>query len=239
MIFSKPTLLLHSCCAPCSSAVLERLANDFDITIYYYNPNIDTPLEFMRRAEELSKLDKLGIKYDVIIEDYIPSEYDEAVKGLENLGEGSQRCYECYKLRLRKTAEYARNNGFECFTTTLSVSPHKKVEWIHKIGREMEEEFDVRYLDEDFKKQDGYKRSIELSKELGLYRQGYCGCAYSKEESIVRRHCEEPKATKQSSTDTNHELRRTNNAIVASESPPPDLVLGFGARDGTTKERRI
>jgi len=227
----KSSLLMHSCCAPCSSAVLERLADNFDITIYYYNPNIDTPLEFMRRAEELSKLDKLGIKYDVIIEEYISSEYDEAVKGLENLGEGSQRCYECYKLRLRKTAEFASKNGYKCFTTTLSVSPYKKVEWLHDIGRELEKEFGIKYLDEDFKKQGGYQRSLELSKDLKLYRQNYCGCVYSKAELIARRHCEKPKATKQSSTDMNHELRRTNNASITSGSPRC-------ARDDATKRSK-
>ena len=178
----KPSLLLHSCCAPCSSAVLERLADEFSITIYYYNPNIDTPLEFMRRNEELSKLNELGIEFDVITEDYNPDEYNKAVQGLENLGEGSRRCYECYKLRMRKTAKYATENDFDLFTTTLSVSPYKKSDWIHEIGVECEKLFGVKYLDEDFKKKDGYKRSLELSRELKLYRQDYCGCKYSKEE---------------------------------------------------------
>ena len=178
----KSKLLLHSCCAPCSSAVLERLADEFSITIYYYNPNIDTPLEFMRRNEEIAKLNVLGIEFDVITEEYNPDEYDEAVKGLEDLGEGSQRCYECYKLRMQKTAKYATNHGFDVFATTLSVSPHKKSNWIHEIGKQCQDEFGVKYLDEDFKKKDGYKRSLELSHELDLYRQNYCGCKYSKAE---------------------------------------------------------
>ena len=181
-------LLLHSCCAPCSSAVLERLGDAFHITIYYYNPNIDTPIEFMRRAEELKKLEQVNPKngFDIVVEDYKPVEYDSAVMGLEDLGEGSQRCYECYKLRMRKTAEYAKANGYDFFTTTLSVSPYKKSAWIHEIGRGLEGEFGVPYLDEDFKKHDGYKRSIELSKKLDLYRQNYCGCKYSKAESATR-----------------------------------------------------
>jgi Uncharacterized protein conserved in bacteria len=173
-------LLLHSCCAPCSSAVLERLADEFQITIYYYNPNIDTPLEFMRRREEIDKIQKLGISFDVITEKYKPAEHDKAIKGLERLGEGSQRCYECYKLRLQKTAIYAKDHGFDCFATTLSVSPHKNSQWLSEIGRAAAQEFNIEYLDHDFKKKDGYKRSLELSKELNLYRQNYCGCKYSK-----------------------------------------------------------
>ena len=176
-------LLLHSCCAPCSSAVLERLAENFDITIYYYNPNIDTKLEFMRRSEELEKLRVLGIKFNVVIEEYKPDEYDVAVKGKENLGEGSERCYECYKLRLEKTARYASENDYDLFTTTLSISPYKKASWLSQIGRNFEELYKIAYLDKDFKKKDGYKRSLELSRELGLYRQDYCGCKYSKTRS--------------------------------------------------------
>lgn len=175
-------LLLHSCCAPCSSSVLERIGQEFHITVYYYNPNIDTPLEFMRRREEFEKLQNADLKFgfDIVEEEYKPEEYDEAVNGLEDLGEGSQRCYECYKLRMIKTAQYAREHGFDIFGTTLSVSPYKKSPWISEIGRELEEKYDVEYLDENFKKNDGYKRSIEISKELGIYRQDYCGCRYSR-----------------------------------------------------------
>lgn len=182
-------LLLHSCCAPCSSSVLERLGEEYHITVYYYNPNIDTPLEFMRRKEEFEKLQKLPLKYgfDIIEEEYNPEEYDQAVKGLEKLGEGSRRCYECYKLRMIKTAKYAKENGFDIFATTLSVSPYKKSVWVSEIGRELGQEYGVEYLDENFKKQDGYKRSIDLSKEFDLYRQDYCGCKYSKNEAIMRK----------------------------------------------------
>jgi predicted adenine nucleotide alpha hydrolase (AANH) superfamily ATPase len=166
---------------------LERLAADFRMTIFYYNPNIDTPLEFMRRAEELEKLRKLGVDFDVMVADYQPAEYDAAVMGLENLGEGSARCYECYKLRLSRTAQQAARDGFDYFATTLSVSPHKKSDWISAIGSELEQQYGVKYLDENFKKQDGYKRSLELSRDLKLYRQDYCGCKYSRTEAKTRR----------------------------------------------------
>lgn len=182
----KPKLLLHSCCAPCSSSVIERLAEDFNITIYYYNPNIDTLLEFMRRKEELTKLNSLGIEFEVIAEEYRPTDYEKVIKGLENLGEGSKRCYECYKLRMYRTAEYASSHNYDYFTTTLSVSPHKKIEWLREIGQDLEKEFNIKYLDEDFKKKDGYKRSLELSRKLDLYRQDYCGCRYSKIERSRR-----------------------------------------------------
>lgn len=174
-------LLLHSCCAPCSSAVLERLASEYQITIYYYNPNIDTVSEFNRRAKELAKLTSLDLDFDTVIEDYQPSDYDTAVKGLEGLGEGSQRCFECYKLRLAKTAQYASQHGFDSFATTLSISPHKKSAWLSQIGLQLAQAYGVTYLDKDFKKQDGYKRSLELSQQLELYRQDYCGCKYSKQ----------------------------------------------------------
>ena len=180
-------LLLHSCCAPCSSAVVERLMEEFDIAIYYYNPNIDTKLEYVRRKEELEKLKKFVDRLEIIEERYEPEEYDEAVRGLETLGEGSERCYRCYELRMRRTAKYAMEYGYDVFTTTLSVSPHKKAEWIHEIGERLAGEYGVVYLDEDFKKRDGYKRSLELSRELGMYRQDYCGCRYSKAETWARK----------------------------------------------------
>ena len=184
----KPKLLLHSCCAPCSSAVLERICSDFSVTIYYYNPNIDTKKEFERRAKEIAKLEKLGLKFKVIIDEYKSEEYDKVVKGKENLGEGSERCYACYKLRLYRTAEFAKKNRYDFFATTLSISPYKKTVWIQEIGLEAEKEFGVKYLDEDFKKIGGYQRSLELSRELKLYRQNYCGCKYSKVESLARKY---------------------------------------------------
>ncbi|GHU07055.1 recombinase [Alphaproteobacteria bacterium] len=162
------------------------MADNFAITIYYYNPNIDTRLEFIRRSEELEKLRELNIDFNTVVEDYEPDEYDEVVKGLENLGEGSQRCHACYKLRLAKTAEYAQAHDYDYFATTLSVSPHKNTQWLHEIGQKLEQVFGVKYLDEDFKKKDGYKRSLELSRELKLYRQDYCGCKYSKAEARQR-----------------------------------------------------
>jgi predicted adenine nucleotide alpha hydrolase (AANH) superfamily ATPase len=163
------------------------VVDDFEVTIFYYNPNIDTAAEFARRAGEIEKLEALGLEFKVVVGEHKPEEYDEAVRGLENLGEGSQRCYRCYVLRLRKTAEFARAQGFDYFSTTLSISPHKKIEWIREIGLELEREFGVAYLDEDFKKRDGYKRSLELSKKLDLYRQDYCGCKYSRAEAELRR----------------------------------------------------
>jgi len=166
---------------------LERVAGEFELTIYYYNPNIDTEAESTKRASEIEKLKGLGIKFDVVIDEYRPEEYDRAVEGKEHLGEGSERCYSCYELRLRQTARFAKENGYDVFATTLSISPHKKTDWIREIGLACEEEFGVGYLDEDFKKQDGYGRSLELSRELGLYRQDYCGCKYSKQESRSRK----------------------------------------------------
>ena len=184
---NKPKLLLHSCCAPCSSSVLERLADSYNITIYYYNPNIDTKIEFLRRAEELQKLKALKIPFQIVTEPYNPTDYDQAIQGLENLGEGSARCRACYSLRLEQTAKYAKSHNFDIFTTTLSVSPHKNPLWLAEIGTKLSEKYQVPYLTEDFKKKDGYKRSLDLSKQLNLYRQTYCGCKYSKKESKERR----------------------------------------------------
>jgi predicted adenine nucleotide alpha hydrolase (AANH) superfamily ATPase len=167
---------------------LERVAREFAVTIYYYNPNMDTADEFRRRAGEIEKLRGLGLEFEVIVEEYRPEEYDLAVRGKEDLGEGSARCYCCYGLRLRKTAAVAAREGFTAFGTTLSISPHKKIGWIREIGLMCEKEFGVRYLDEDFKKRDGYKRSLELSRELQLYRQDYCGCRYSKAEAAARKN---------------------------------------------------
>jgi predicted adenine nucleotide alpha hydrolase (AANH) superfamily ATPase len=166
--------------------VLERLAADFTVTIYYYNPNMSDKVEFQRRADELAKLRGLGADFEVVVEEYAPAEYDEVVAGYEMLGEGSERCYRCYELRMSRAAKYAAQGGFDYFATTLSVSPHKKSDWIREIGLRHEALSGVRYLDRDFKKQDGYRRSLELSRELGLYRQNYCGCKWSKAESAER-----------------------------------------------------
>ena len=180
-----PTLLLHSCCAPCSSYVLEYLSNHFQITIFYYNPNISEEKEYRKRVEEQKRLiSELPVKYPVSFLEgkYDKENYDKAIKGLEHLGERSERCYACYRLRLREAARIAKEQGMDYFTTTLSVSPHKNANWLNEIGEQMEQEYGVPYLYSDFKKRNGYKRSIELSEQYHLYRQDFCGCKYSKAE---------------------------------------------------------
>lgn len=179
----KPKLLLHACCGPCSSYTIEYLSNYFNITIYYYNPNIYPEVEYIRRKEELKKFIKqFNNKINVIEELYNPEEYYKSIKGLEKLGERSERCYKCYELRLEKSAKYAKENNYDYFTTTLSISPYKNAEWINEIGEKLQDKYDIKYLFADFKKKNGYKRSLELSKEYKLYRQDYCGCVYSKQE---------------------------------------------------------
>lgn len=178
----RPSLLIHSCCAPCSSYVLEYLSNYFDITIYYYNPNIYPAEEYIRRVDEQKNLIKampLPSEVHFVQGEFNPEQYYAIVKGLENEPEGGKRCFECYELRLREAAEYAAAKGFDYFTTTLSISPHKNAEKLNEIGGLMAKEYHVAYLPSDFKKKNGYKRSIELSKEYNLYRQDYCGCVYS------------------------------------------------------------
>ena len=177
-------LLLHACCAPCSTACIERLIEDFDITVYFYNPNMDSKEEYEKRAEEMKRFlsvaykDKVGL----IMEDYLPSEYLNAVNGLENQPEGGARCEKCFYLRLKKTAEYAQENSFDFITTTLTVSPYKNAPLINQVGESACENSAVKWLYSDFKKANGYLRSIELSKLFGLYRQNYCGCVFSKNE---------------------------------------------------------
>ena len=172
-------LLLHSCCGPCSSSVIERLRDYFDITVIYYNPNIEPKEEYeKRKSEQLRLLNELGIKFMDI--DYLNNEYHEKVKGYENEPENGLRCPLCFELRLDKTASKAKENNFDYFGTTLKVSPHKNSKIINEIGLKLEEKYGVKFLLSDFKKEDGYKRSIELSKKYDLYRQDYCGCLYSK-----------------------------------------------------------
>lgn len=172
-------LLLHSCCGPCSSSVIERLRDFFDITVIYYNPNIEPKEEYeKRKSEQLRLLNELGIKFMDI--DYLNNEYHEKVKGYENEPENGLRCPLCFELRLDKTASKAKENNFDYFGTTLTVSPHKNSKIINEIGLKLEEKYEVKFLLSDFKKEDGYKRSIELSKKYDLYRQDYCGCLYSK-----------------------------------------------------------
>ncbi len=178
-----PALLIHACCAPCSSYVLEYLSNYFYITILYYNPNITEHEEYeYRLREEAHLISELPARYPIkLIEGrYDPDEYFSAVKGLENEPEGGARCAVCFELRLREAAKACREIGADYFLTTLTISPLKNAERINEIGARIAEEYGVKYLPSDFKKKNGYKRSIELSREYGLYRQNYCGCVFSR-----------------------------------------------------------
>lgn len=180
-----PTLLLHSCCGPCSSHCLEVLAEHFFVTVLWYNPNIHPEKEYFLRLEHQKKLiDALRVKYPVslITAEYTPQEYFSAVKGLETEPEGGQRCSVCFAQRLELTARTAKEKGFDFFTTTLTVSPHKNADIINTIGREMAEKYQIAFLPSDFKKKNGYQRSIELSRQFELYRQNYCGCTFSLRE---------------------------------------------------------
>ena len=180
----KPKLLLHACCAPCSSAVLENLAEIFDITLFFYNPNISPEEEFTFRLEELRRLvPEMGLSADVVSPPYDNEEFESVIKGMETLPEGGERCKACYRLRLEKSVSFAKENGFDYVTTTLSISPYKNAQWLNEIGKEMGEKYGVKYLFSDFKKGDGYKRSCALSENYNLYRQNYCGCVYSKGEN--------------------------------------------------------
>lgn len=187
-----PTLFLHCCCAPCSSAVLERLSSFFRITVFYYNPNISISSEYQKRVEELKRfVSTYPTKYPVSLEEgsYDPKEFYQISKGLEEEKEGGKRCYQCYRLRLEKTAQLAKEKGFDYFTTTLSISPYKKSAWLNEIGEELKDKYQVGYLYADFKKKDGYQRSIQLSEEYHLYRQDYCGCSYSFKEREAAKNC--------------------------------------------------
>lgn len=193
-------LLLHSCCAPCSSYVMEYLREYFDITVFYYNPNITEDEEYRKRVEEQKRLIEeynrqteeehfTGMhstvkarRIEIIEGDYEPDCFYAAAKNLKKCPEGGERCFRCYELRLRKTAELAAEKKFDCFTTTLTISPLKNAGKLNEIGEELEKEYGVFFLPSDFKKKNGYKRSIELSAQFGLYRQDYCGCIYSKRE---------------------------------------------------------
>lgn len=186
-ITTPPRLLLHSCCAPCSSYVLEYLRRYFEITVLYYNPNISMEAEYQKRVEEQKRLiaaynqqDDSGLPISVIEGDYEPEAFFGIAKGLEQCPEGGERCFACYELRLRKTAELAKELRQDYFATTLTVSPLKNAAKLNEIGGRLAEEYQIPWLPSDFKKKNGYKRSIELSAEYELYRQNYCGCIYSK-----------------------------------------------------------
>lgn len=178
-----PTLLLHSCCAPCSSYVLEYLSKYFFICVYYYNPNIAPSAEYERRKSEQARLiERMPTERPVsfLQAPYDPDSFFAMAKGMELLAEGGERCRRCYRMRLERTAKAAKENGFDYFTTTLSISPLKDAQTLNAIGKELAQVYGVEYLCSDFKKREGYKRSIELSKIYDLYRQDYCGCRFSK-----------------------------------------------------------
>ena len=199
-----PRLLLHACCAPCSSACLERLRQDFLVTVFYFNPNIDREPEYRKRLAEERRLieaynrqirenDFDGMLFDsgahpigIIEGDYRPEEYYDAVRGLEQEPEGGLRCSACFRLRLDRTARLAKEEQFDCFTTTLTISPLKDADRLNRIGQEAGDAYGVPFLPSDFKKRDGFKRSIELSARFDLYRQDHCGCSYSIRESQHR-----------------------------------------------------
>lgn len=203
-----PRLLLHSCCAPCSSYCMEYLREYFQLTVFYYNPNITEKEEYRKRVQEEIRLIEIynrqaaerraaeeqadgkpetgkPLKIEIIEGDYEPERFLEMAKDLENCAEGGERCFRCYELRLRKTVKLAKERNFDYFTTTLTISPLKNAAKLNEIGERLAEEYGVRWLPSDFKKRDGYKRSIELSKEYGLYRQNYCGCVYSKQKQAI------------------------------------------------------
>lgn len=178
-----PTLLLHACCAPCSSSCIERLASIFKITILFYNPNITDEDEYYKRFRELERfVDSFEVKYKINVIDggYDSSLFFDMAKGLEDSPERGGRCYKCYELRIKKTCDIANQMAFDYFTTTLSLSPYKIVSWINEIGSRVADSNKTKFLNCDFKKKNGYRRSIELSTLYNLYRQDYCGCIYSK-----------------------------------------------------------
>ena len=179
-----PKLLLHSCCAPCSSYVLEYLSNYFEITVFYYNPNIFPESEYTKRIlEQQTLIGEMKTKHPVtfIAGNYDKDRFYEVTKGLEHVKEGGERCFKCYALRLEEAAKMAKECGYDYYTTTLSISPLKNADKLNEIGMRIAEKYGIKYLRSDFKKRNGYKRSIELSKKFGLYRQDYCGCVYSKQ----------------------------------------------------------
>lgn len=186
----KPKLLLHACCGVCSSSVLERLVNYFDITILYYNPNIYPKKEYEKRLETQKEIiNKMAKEVNLLEIGYNEEDFNQTIIGLEEEKEGGNRCTKCYYLRLEKAAQIAQKQGYDYFCTTLSVSPYKDSQKLNKIGKILEEKYNVNYLYSDFKKKEGYKRSNELAKKYGLYRQDYCGCKFSKlerEKQIVQ-----------------------------------------------------
>lgn len=188
----RPKLLLHSCCGPCSTYVIEYLVPYFDISVFYYNPNIFPQEEYEKRKSEqiryLNELNSGGNNVSFIDVDYDSRDFDIVKEGRENQREGGERCFCCYKLRLEKTAKKAISGNFDYFTTTLTVSPYKNAQKINTIGKELEEKYNIKYLYSDFKKKEGYKKSILISKEHDLYRQHYCGCESSLKQAMEQQH---------------------------------------------------
>lgn len=184
-----PRLFLHSCCAPCSSYVLEYLCPHFEITVFYYNPNISETEEYRRRAEEQKRLirayneENRGHRISIVEGDHEPAEFFRAIRGYENCPEGGERCTRCFELRLRAAAERAAEGGYDYFGTTLTISPLKDARRLNQIGQRLSAEYRIPWLPSDFKKRNGYKRSVELSAQYGLYRQNYCGCVFSRAEA--------------------------------------------------------
>lgn len=184
-----PSLFLHSCCAPCTSYVLEYLSKFFRITVFYYNPNIFPPEEYEERLGEIERLVReMPAEYPVefVAGDYRPEEFFQAVKGHEEDKEGGERCGLCFRMRLFEAARLAKEGGYDWFTTSLTISPLKNAERLNRIGEEAAKEYGVKFLNSDFKKKNGYRRSVELSQEYHLYRQNYCGCVYSQREAAMR-----------------------------------------------------
>ncbi len=174
-------LLLHTCCAPCVTVPIERLCSDYEITCFFYNPNIYPEQEYRHRLKELQNfVTELNIK--VIVHEYNSEHWFKMVKGLENEPEGGKRCAICFRMRLQETAKVTKQTGFDLFTTTLTISPHKNATSINQIGLESSEQHQIKFLEANFKKKDGYKRSVELSKIYNMYRQNYCGCIYSRKK---------------------------------------------------------
>ncbi len=185
----KPKLLLHVCCAPCASYVIEYLEKYFELTLFFYNPNITDYEEYLYRYSELQRFveERGGTQHKIVTAGYEKSEFFAVAKGYESEPEGGKRCLNCYRLRLERSARYASETGHDYFATTLSISPYKRTDWLNSIGEELSREYNVKHLPSDFKKRGGYLRSIELSSIYDLYRQDFCGCAYSKAESELRR----------------------------------------------------
>lgn len=182
----KPRLLLHACCAPCSSSVVERLQQDYDLTLFYDNPNIHPEKEYQIRRDEIVRWCK-QFELPLIVSDYAPQQWHQFIKGFESEPERGDRCTLCYRMRLSHTARRAKHDGYDLFTTVLSISPHKDAERINRLGDELAAEIGVSFYQANFKKQGGFQRSLEISKEQGFYRQDYCGCQYSLAQSEQRK----------------------------------------------------